>query len=115
MPDMTKIATNKPTTIPTTLDDSACCFSFELVGEFAFVADEDSEVLMLPVLEKRSDRDLVFVEDEGSDISRVPVLVELSVGDLVFVIDEDGGDVSRLLVKLPVGDVSGCVEEAVVR
>ena len=109
MPDITKIATNKPTTIPTTLDDSACCFSFELVGEFAFVADGVSEVLMIPVLEKLSDCDLVFVLVEGGDVLRVPVVVELSVGDLVFVVDE-GGDVSRVpvLVELSVGDVSGC-------
>ena len=109
MPDMTKIATNKPTTIPTTLDDSASCFSFELVGDFAFVADEDSEVLMVPVLEKLSVFDLVFVVVEGGDVSRVPELVKLSVSDLVFVLDE-GSDVSRvpLLVKLSVGDVSGC-------
>ena len=109
MPDMTKIATNKPTTIPTTLDDSASCFSFELVGDLVFLVDEGSDVSRAPELVELSVGDEVFVVDEGSDVSRVPVQVELSLGDVVSVVDE-GGDVSRVpvLVELSVGDVSGC-------
>jgi hypothetical protein len=79
MPDTTKIATNTPTTIPTTLDGSACCFPCELVGDFSFVVGEDGEGLRAPV--KLSIDDFSFVVGVGNGVSMV--VVRLSVGNVM--------------------------------